>query len=115
MSPCKEAQNEFPSYKKLCRLINQLHGRLESKEFLHRHRKNKQYFAVIAVLSFVTIVLRSLQDKLDVFYKAQSQRKVAPRVATKSVFSQARKKLKASVFVKLNAKQLVYSHEHFAG
>lgn len=102
-------------------LLTHLRGRLESEEFLKRHRKNKQDFTRKRCLPFVFVVLllinmmkRSLQDELDEFYKALSQEKVASRVVSKSAFSQARQKLKASAFVELNAEQVAYFYEHFA-
>lgn len=101
-------------------LINHLSTRLESKEFLNRHRKKKKDFSRERCLTFVCMVImllnmmkRSLQDELDEFYKALNQEKVASRVVTKSAFSQARKKLKASAFTELNKEQTAYFYRHF--
>lgn len=65
------------------------------------------------VLLLINMMKRSLQDELDEFYKALNQEKVASRVVTKSAFSQARKKLKASAFVELNEEQVTYFYQHF--
>lgn len=102
-------------------LVSHLRNRLESKEFLNRHRKRKQDFTRRRCLPFTFVVLllinmlkRSLQDELDEFYKALHGKKIASREVSKSAFTQARSKLKASAFTELNQEQVNYFYEHFA-
>jgi hypothetical protein len=52
------------------------------------------------------LVKRALQDELDEFFKAIGGGKVAIRVVTKSVFSQARLKLKHHAFIEMNQAQV---------
>lgn len=101
-------------------LVNHLRKRLESEEFLSRHRERKQDFTRKRCLPFTVVVLllinmmkRSLQDELDDFFKALNQEKIASREVTKGAFSQARKKLKSSAFVELNEEQVNYFYKHF--
>jgi len=107
--------------KKYTGLIAHLRNRLESNEFLNRHRKRRQDFTRKRCLPFTFVVLllinmmkRSLQDELDEFFKALNQEKIASRQVSKSAFSQARKKLEASAFIELNEEQVNYFYEHFA-
>ena len=101
-------------------LIETLRTRLESEEFLKRHRKSKKDFIRKRYLTFACMILmlinmmkRSLQDELDEFYKALNKEKVPSRFVTKNAFSQARKKLKASAFVELNEEQVTYFYQNF--
>ena len=101
-------------------LMSHLRTRLESKEFLNRHRKRKQDFTRKRCLPFTFVILlllnmlkRSLQDELDEFFKVLHDEKVARREVSKSAFSQARSKLKASAFTELNKEQVDYFYAHF--
>ena len=102
-------------------LLKHLRAKLESEAFLKRHRRQEKDFTRKRCLSFVCVVLmlvnmmkRALQDELDEFFKLFHQEKVASRHVSKSAFSQARKKLKASAFVELNQEQVGYFYAHFA-
>lgn len=107
--------------KPLCAdLLATLRTRLESPEFLARHRQSAQDFTRKRVLPFVVVVLflanlikRAVQDELDEFFKLERGTVVAERVVTKSAFTQARQKLQAAAFIELNTVQIQYFYEHF--
>jgi len=110
-----------PQIEMLCtNLIKSLKERLNSLDFLERHRQSEQAFIRQRCLPFVTVVLfllnlvkRSLQDELDEFFKLSRGEAVATPVVSKSAFSQARKKLKAEAFIELNTVQVDYFYTHF--
>lgn len=101
-------------------LLATLKQRLEAPDFLERHRQTPKDFTRKRCLTFVAViwfllnlVKRALQDELDAFFKLDSDATMATRMVTKSAFTQARKKLKASAFVELNTVQVDYFYEHF--
>jgi hypothetical protein len=110
-----------PQTEMLCtNLIKSLKERLNSLDFLERHRQSEKAFIRQRCLPFVTVVLfllnlvkRSLQDELDEFFNLSRGEAVATQVVTKSAFSQARKKLKAEAFIELNTVQVDYFYAHF--
>jgi hypothetical protein len=110
-----------PQTEMLCtKLIKSLKERLNSLDFLERHRQSEKVFIRQRCLPFVTVVLfllnlvkRSLQDELDEFFNLSRGEAVATQVVTKSAFSQARKKLKAEAFIELNTVQVDYFYAHF--
>lgn len=110
-----------PETEMLCtNLIKTLKERLNTPNFLERHRQSDKDFIRQRCLPFVTVVLfllnlvkRSLQDELDQFFNLNRGEAVATQVVTKSAFSQARKKLKAEAFIELNTVQTDYFYTHF--
>jgi hypothetical protein len=110
-----------PQTEMLCtNLIKTLKERLNSLEFLERHRQSDKAFIRRRCLPFVTVVLfllnlvkRSLQDELDEFFNLSRGEVVAPQVVTKSAFSQARQKLKAEAFIELNTVQVDHFYTNF--
>jgi Transposase DDE domain len=84
---------------------------LNSQAFCARHRVSDRDFTRKRCLTLPTLVVfllqhvggKSLQESLDCFFMALSGRQKLLRVVSKSAFSQARKKLKASAFTALNA------------
>jgi hypothetical protein len=110
-----------PQAEMLCtNLIETLKERLNSLDFLQRHRQSDQAFIRQRRLPFVTVVLfllnlvkRALQDELDEFFNLSRGEVVATQVVSKSAFSQARKKLKAEAFIELNTVQVDYFYTHF--
>lgn len=110
-----------PQTEMLCTdLIKILKERLNSRDFLERHRQSDKAFSRQRCLPFVTVMLfllnlvkRSLQDELDEFFNLSRGEVVATQVVSKSAFSQARKKLKAEAFIELNTVQVDYFYTHF--
>lgn len=101
-------------------LFQHLRSKLESDAFLQRHRRSERDFTrkrrltfIVVVLFLLNMVKRALQDELDEFFRALQQGTVAERVVTKSAFTQARQKLKHTVFVELNQEQVGYFYDHF--
>jgi hypothetical protein len=101
-------------------LLERLKSLLFSTEFQERHRRNQKAFTrercltfAIVVIFLLNLVKRALQDELDEFFKLLNGEEVAMRTATKSAFTQARKKLKYEAFVELNQVQAAYFYDHF--
>lgn len=83
---------------------------MHSPEFIATHRARPQDFTRSRTLTFPILVAclaqgmtRSLQVELDDFFGRLADTARFVRQTTKSAFSQARKKLRASVFADLNA------------
>ena len=101
------------------KLLPALQKRIESEDFLQRHRASPNAFTRERTLCFRTVVLLllnllkgSLQDELDGFFKALGGFPVAARVVTKSAFSQARRKLRHGAFLELNALVTTFFYKH---
>ena len=107
--------------KPLCEdLLHVLRTRLAAPEFMLRHRQTAKDFTRKRVLPFVVVVVfllnplkRATQDELDEFFNLEQRLAVAPRVVTKSAFTQARRKLRAEAFIELNRVQIEYFYRHF--
>ena len=92
---------------------------LNSEAFCAEHRTNEKDFTRKRCLTLPVLVVfllqqvggRSLQEGLDTFFMAVHDRLECARTVTKSAFSQARKKLKASAFVALNRVWVQTWHE----
>ncbi len=104
-------------YEKLC---SELRNRLESQEFMARHRQQDCDFTRERKLTFpmlifmlINMLKRSLQDELDEMFRLFSGAEVAERCVTKSAFSQARQKLKHTAFIELNQVQVAHFYAHF--
>lgn len=113
MDPENEKQYE--------KLFAQLRTRLESQDFLKRHRQHEQDFTrhrslpfVVVIFTLINMLKRALQDELDELFRLFSDAEVAERCVTKSAFSQARQKLKHSAFIELNQTQVQHFYAHFA-
>lgn len=94
---------------------------LQSDAFVTAHRVRPQDFTRQRTLTFPTMVAclaqgmtHSLQIELDDFFGRLADQAHFVRNASKSAFSQARKKLKASVFSDLNAFLLEHWQSHVA-
>ncbi len=92
-----------------------LKTQLMSVEFLNRHRRKAEDFSRQRTLTFDIVVLflinmnkRALQDELDEFFKALTQKQIAQRIVTKGAFTKVRKKLKHTAFIELNQSQIAY-------
>jgi hypothetical protein len=79
---------------------------LSNKDFIRCYRQNDTDFTRDSKLTFPTLVLfllnqvkGSLQQELDTFFQQINDTLVPLRVVGKSAFSEARKKLKSSVFI----------------
>ena len=91
-------------------LLTQFIETLSSEAFCAAHRVSAKDFTRKRCLTLPMLVVfllqqvggRSLQDGLDTFFMALSDHAQCTRTVTKSAFSQARKKLKASAFMALN-------------
>jgi Transposase DDE domain len=91
-------------------LLMRLMEKLNCAAFCAEHRSGKEDFTRKRCLTLPVVVVfllqqvggRSLQEGLDTFFMAMNDRLECVRTVTKSAFSQARKKLKASAFVALN-------------
>lgn len=101
-------------------LLTDLRMRIESKEFLERHREHEQDFTRRRSLPFVTMILtlinmlkRALQDELDELFRLFDGTEVAQRRVTKSAFTQARRKLRHTAFIELNALQVNHFYAQF--
>src|SRR5215211_2825475 len=104
-------------YEKLCA---ELRSRIESEEFLTRHRQRASDFTRERQLTFrrlifmlINMLKRSLQDELDELFRIFSGAEVAERRVTKSAFSQARQKLKHTAFIELNQVQVKHFYTYF--
>lgn len=86
-----------------------LKDRIADPEFLARHRERDTAFVRDRILTFERIIFfllnlikSSLQAELDSFFEILYKNEFTERIVTKSAFSIARKKFKASAFVELN-------------
>ena len=104
--------------KKLTDFTTHLRELLECAQFRCRHRVETKNFTRNRKLRFsdvarilLNLPKRALQDELDEYYRVLSGDLIASREVSKSAFSQARQKLRASAFVELNRSQLNYFYE----
>lgn len=102
-------------------LLAHLRHRVESQEFLERHRQNERDFSrrralpfVMVIYTLVNLLKRALQDELDELFRLFNGAEVATRAVSKSAFCQARQKVKPSAFIELNQAQVEHFYEHFA-
>ncbi len=102
-------------------LLTSLKAKIESDEFVQRHRRSAKDFTRKRCLTFVIVLLflmnmikRALQDELDEFFKVLQGGEVADRQVTNSAFTQARQKLKYTAFIDLNDEQVGYFYDHFS-
>jgi len=82
---------------------------LHDPAFIHRFRSDEKAFTRERKLTFVHLVLfllnlikGSVEDELDAFFQTLHGQEPDTLFVTKSAFTQARKKLKAEVFIELN-------------
>ena len=102
-------------------LLTALRQRLTDRDFLERHRQSAKDFTrqrclpfVVVIFFLLNLVKRALQDELDEFFNLESGAAVAAQAVTKSVFCQARLKLKAEAFVELQQVQVAYFYAQYA-
>jgi hypothetical protein len=82
---------------------------LHDPAFIHRFRSDEKAFTRERKLTFAHLVLfllnlvkGSVEDELDAFFQTLHDQEPDALFATKSAFTQARKKLKSEVFIELN-------------
>jgi hypothetical protein len=100
-------------------LLMRLSETLNAQEFCAAHRVRPTDFTRKRCLTLPMLVFfllqqvggRALQEGLDSFFMVLSDHAECARTVTKSAFSQARKKLKASAFVALNRMWVQEWHE----
>lgn len=104
-------------YETLC---SELRSRIESQEFMKRHReravdftRDRQLTFRMLIFTLINMLKHALQDELDELFRIFSKSEVAERCVTKSAFSQARQKLKHTAFIELNQLQVSQFYTHF--
>jgi hypothetical protein len=100
-------------------LINLLNNIISSKEFVNRHRLQKNAFTrnrslpfKLVILFLINLLKSSIQNELDKFFRTINHSELPKRVVTNSALTQARKKFSHKAYIELDKAQIKYFYDN---